>query len=90
MSVLFGTTSMEAIVITFEKRVGAFERLQLAPVSLVSVLVGKILGGTVFGLIISIVMSLLTTVFLGAHIYNLLAFGGQPVAGLWQWPDVRD
>ena len=74
MSALFGTTSMEAIVITFEKRVGAFERLQLAPVSLVSILVGKILGGTVFGLIISIVMSLLTTVFLGAHIYNLLAF----------------
>ena len=74
MAALFGTTSMEAIVITFEKRVGAFERLQLAPISLVSILVGKILGGTVFGLIISIVMSLLTTVFLGAHIYNLLAF----------------
>ncbi len=74
MAALFGTTSMEAIVITFEKRVGAFERLQLAPISLVSILVGKILGGTVFGLIISIVMSLLTTVFLGAKIYNLLAF----------------
>ncbi len=29
MAVLFGTTSMEAIVITFEKRVGALERLFL-------------------------------------------------------------
>ena len=74
MSALFGTTSMEAIVITFEKRVGAFERLQLAPISLMSILVGKILGGTVFGLVISIAMSFLTTFFLGAHIYRLFAF----------------
>ena len=33
MAALFGTTSMEAIVITFEKRVGALERLQLAPIN---------------------------------------------------------
>jgi ABC-2 type transport system permease protein len=74
MAALFGTTSMEAIVITFEKRVGALERLQLAPISLTSILVGKILGGTIFGLIISITMTLLTTLFLGAKITNLLAF----------------
>ena len=74
MAALFGTTSMEAIVITFEKRVGALERLQLAPVSLTSILVGKILGGTIFGLVISITMTLLTTLFLNAEIHNMLAF----------------
>lgn len=74
MTALFGTTSMEAIVITFEKRVGALERLQLAPISDVSIIVGKVLGGTVFGLIISLVMTGLVTVFLGAEITNLSVF----------------
>jgi ABC-2 type transport system permease protein len=74
MAALFGTTSMEAIVITFEKRVGAFERLLLAPVSHASIMLGKILGGAVFGLVISTVMTVLTTVFLGAQITDLLGF----------------
>lgn len=74
MAALFGTTSMEAIVITFEKRVGALERLQLAPMTLTSILLGKILGGTLFGLVISTVMTLLTTLFLGAVIANAPAF----------------
>jgi len=74
MAALFGTTSMEAIVITFEKRVGALERLQLAPITLASILISKILGGTIFGLVISTIMTLLTTLFLGAEITNLLAF----------------
>ena len=74
MAVLFGTTSMEAIVITFEKRVGALERLFLAPISLSTIMLSKILGGTIFGLVISTVMTLLTTLILGAHITNILGF----------------
>jgi ABC-2 type transport system permease protein len=74
MAALFGTTSMEAIVITFEKRVGALERLQLSPMTLTSLLLGKIFGGTIFGLVISIVMTLLTTLFLGATITNIPGF----------------
>ncbi len=72
MAALFGTTSMEAIVITFEKRVGAFERLLLAPVSHASIMLGKILGGAVFGVVITAVMTVLTTVFLGAQITDFL------------------
>src|SRR5690554_625754 len=34
MSVLFGTTSMLAVTITFERRGRSFERLLLAPISL--------------------------------------------------------
>ena len=74
MTVLFGTTSMEAIVITFEKRVGALERLFLAPVSLSTIMLSKILGGTIFGLVISTVMTLLTTLMLGAQIINIPSF----------------
>jgi ABC-2 type transport system permease protein len=74
MAALFGTTSMEAIVITFEKRVGALERLQLAPINASSIILGKLLGGTVFGLVISSVMTLITVIFLGAEISNILVF----------------
>jgi len=52
MSALFSATSMEAIVITFERRVGALERLLLAPLTLPAVLAGKVLGGVLFGLLI--------------------------------------
>jgi hypothetical protein len=72
LTLLFGTSSMEAIVITFERRIGAFERLLLAPVRLPALLAGKMLGGMVFGL----------TVTLAVLVLVLIAFGA---AGL-NWP----
>lgn len=66
MAALFGTTSMEAIVITFEKRVGALERLIMAPVSLATIIVGKVLGGAVFGFVIAGVMTLISLLFLNS------------------------
>jgi ABC-2 type transport system permease protein len=68
MTALFGTTSMEAIVITFEKRVGALERLIMAPVSLATILVGKVLGGAVFGFAIAGVMTLISLLFLSSAV----------------------
>ncbi|MBN1134937.1 MAG: ABC transporter permease [Anaerolineae bacterium] len=59
LTLLFGASSMEAIVITFEQRVGALERLLLAPVRLPALLAGKILGGVVFGLVTAVVVLLL-------------------------------
>ena len=50
LTLLFGASSMEAIVITFERRIGARERLLLAPVHLPALLAGKTLGAMVFGL----------------------------------------
>jgi ABC-2 type transport system permease protein len=52
MTCLFSATSMEAIVITFERRIGALERLMLAPITLPALLAGKVLGGVLFGLLI--------------------------------------
>lgn len=52
LTVLFSTTAMEAVVINFELRVGSLERLLLAPASLTSVVLGKVLGASLFGLII--------------------------------------
>jgi ABC-2 type transport system permease protein len=52
MAVLFSATSMEAIVITFERRIGALDRLLLAPITLSAMLLGKVMGGVLFGLLI--------------------------------------
>ena len=74
MAALFGTTSMEAIVITFEKRVGALERLIMAPISLTTIIVGKVLGGAVFGLVIAGVMTLISLLFLNATVTYPILF----------------
>jgi len=68
MAAVFGTTSMEAIVITFERRTGAMERLLLAPIPLKSVLMGKVLGGTVFGLMIAGVMTIISMALFGMRV----------------------
>ena len=56
LSLLFGTTSMEAIVITFERMTGAMERLMLYPVSTLTILAGKIAGGALFGITVTAVL----------------------------------
>ena len=75
MTILFSTTAAEAVVINFELRLGSLERLLLAPISLSSVLLGKVLGGAIFGLIMTVVVttgSLLVLRFYPNMLYLLL------------------
>lgn len=51
MSVLFGTTSMLAVTITFERKGRSFDRLLLAPISVSTLVLAKILGAIIFGVI---------------------------------------
>jgi ABC-2 type transport system permease protein len=51
LSVLFGTTSMLAVTITFERRNRSFERLLLAPISLELLMLAKTSGAMLFGVI---------------------------------------
>ena len=51
MSVLFGTTSMLAVTITFERSGRSFDRLLLAPISLSTMVIAKITGAIVFGMV---------------------------------------
>ncbi len=53
LTILFGTSSMDAIVIVFERRIGSLERLMLAPIKLPALLAGKLLGGMTFGLTVT-------------------------------------
>jgi len=66
LTLLFGTSSMEAIVITFERRIGALERLLLAPLRLPALLAGKLLGGIVFGLVTTLAVLLVALLVFGA------------------------
>jgi len=72
LTLLFGTSSMEAIVIVFERRIGALERLLLAPVSLPALLAGKLLGGMVFGLTVTLVVLVIALIAFGAASVNWL------------------
>jgi ABC-2 type transport system permease protein len=51
ISILFGTTSMLAVTITFEKRSRSFERLLLAPISLELLMLSKTSGAILFGVV---------------------------------------
>ena len=51
ISVLFGTTSMLAVTITFERRSRSFERLLLAPISLELLMLAKTSGAILFGIV---------------------------------------
>jgi ABC-2 type transport system permease protein len=66
LTILFGTSSMEAIVIVFERRIGSLERLLLAPVRLPALLVGKLLGGMAFGLTVTLVVLVISLVVFGS------------------------
>ncbi len=50
VSVLFGTTSMLAVTVTFEKKGRSFERLLLAPIPLELLMLAKTAGAILFGM----------------------------------------
>jgi ABC-2 type transport system permease protein len=67
MTILFSTTAAEAVVINFELRLGSLERLLLAPVTVPAVLIGKILGGALFGLIMTAVVTIGSIFMVGVY-----------------------
>ena len=65
MIIVFSTTAAEAVVINFELRLGTLERLLLAPLTVTSVLLGKVLGGFLFGLIMTGIVAAGSIIYLG-------------------------
>jgi ABC-2 type transport system permease protein len=55
ISILFGTTSMLAVTVTFEKKGRSFERLLLAPISLEFLMLAKTSGAIFFGVVNALV-----------------------------------
>jgi len=58
LAVLFGTTSMLAVTITFERRSRSFDRLLLAPISLNLLMLAKTAGAIFFGTLNALVPAL--------------------------------
>jgi ABC-2 type transport system permease protein len=72
---LFSTTSMAAIVISFEKRIDALERLLMAPIPLRIILLGKGLGAAAFGWVMGLISLILVIFVFGlsaSHAVSLL------------------
>jgi ABC-2 type transport system permease protein len=64
ISILFGTTSMLAVTVTFEKKNRSFERLLLAPIPLELLMLAKTSGAILFGIVnafIPIILALFLT-----------------------------
>ena len=76
LTTFFTASSAGPVILPMERRIRTFDRLLVAPVSLASVLLGKSLVGTFFGLAVSLV-PLLGGLFFGARVADplLLAVG---------------
>jgi ABC-2 type transport system permease protein len=70
MSILFGTTSMLSVTITFERKSRSFERLLIAPVSIELLVLAKITGAILFGIFNSIVPILFSVLWFKAPVIN--------------------
>jgi ABC-2 type transport system permease protein len=70
LTLLFSTTSMTAIVIAFEKRIDALERLLLAPLGMKTLIMGKALGSSVIGVSMGAFVIVISLVVFGLSISN--------------------
>lgn len=70
MSILFGTTSMLAVTITFERKSRSFERLLLAPISTELLVFSKVSGAILFGILNSIIPILISVLYFKSAVLN--------------------
>ncbi|SNS19199.1 ABC-2 type transport system permease protein [Anaerovirgula multivorans] len=82
MSILFGTTSMLAVTITFERKGRSFDRLLLAPVSLKIMVLAKTSGAILFGIINAFIPVILSSFVIDLSNVNwmIVLIGVLPIA----------
>lgn len=68
ISILFGTTSMLAVTITFERKSKSFDRLLLAPISTELLITAKTAGAILFGIFNSIIPVLFSVLYFKAKV----------------------
>jgi ABC-2 type transport system permease protein len=78
ISILFGSTSMLAVTVTFEKKGCSFERLLLVPIALELLMLAKTGGAIVFG-----VVNALVPVAMAAWLVDLSGRSGAPFCSSW-------
>jgi len=77
ISILFGTTSMLSVTITFERKSRSFERLLIAPIKIEFLVWAKISGAILFGVFNSMIPVLFSVLYFNATVMNwpALIFG---------------
>jgi ABC-2 type transport system permease protein len=75
MTLLFGNTSMAAIVVTFEKRSGTLQRLLLTPLTHRTIVLGKAASAAAYGIATSLVITTGLSLLLGMSFSDPLVFG---------------
>jgi len=78
---LFGASSVEAISITIEKQTETYEILQTAPVSTATIVFGKSLAGSAFGIMLSLLTAIGASALGGGQIANPFLFVVATVLG---------
>jgi ABC-2 type transport system permease protein len=71
MSLFFTSSSVGPIIVPWEKQAGTFERLLSFPVSVTTIILGDMLAGALFGLLISTVVGVLGIILLGLTVTNI-------------------
>jgi len=72
MSLFFTSSSVGPIIVPWEKQAGTFERLLSMPVTMTTIILGDMLAGAIFGLIISTIVGLTGVVLLGLNVTNVI------------------
>ena len=67
LSILFGSTSLLAVTVTFEKKQRSFERLLLAPVPLELLMLAKTSGAILFGIANAFVPVIMAAFLMDLH-----------------------
>jgi len=78
---LFGASSIEAISIPIERQTETWELLQIAPITMRTIVFGKSLAGSVFGIMLSLVTALGTILLTRSTIANPLPFATVTIIG---------
>lgn len=71
-TLFFASSSIGPVTIPLERRIKTFDRFLSAPVSLTTVLIGKIIAGFIYGIVISIIPILVGVVFFQSNITSLI------------------
>jgi ABC-2 type transport system permease protein len=79
LSILFGTTSMLAVTVTFEKKNRSFDRLLLSPIPLETLMLAKTSGAIMFGVANAIVPVLMATLFIDVSGVNWPLFAAAAI-----------
>ncbi|MBW2663826.1 MAG: ABC transporter permease [Deltaproteobacteria bacterium] len=76
MSLFFTASSVGPLITPWEKQAGTYERLLSFPVSINTIILGDVLAGMIFGIIINIIVLVVGLVFFNYSINILFLFFG--------------